>query len=235
MYILETNSFKYYLGERLLFKLPALKLHTKSRIGLIGLNGSGKTTLLELLAGIRPIPAAAKIICKTTMTILPQLKERLSKSGGETTQAYILQALKQQSGLLLADEPTNNLDMDHLLWLEKELRHYSGALILVSHDRDFLDALCNEIWALDDKQLQIYQGNYSNYQQQKIISEKLMIKLIVNILCKNSFRNSFFCQTAASAKAVKTTKISLSEARITGAKPYFAKNRKSYNKQVNPY
>ena len=42
MYILETNSFKYYLGERLLFKLPALKLHTKSRIGLIGLNGSGK-------------------------------------------------------------------------------------------------------------------------------------------------------------------------------------------------
>jgi len=55
MYILETNSFKYYLGERLLFKLPALKLHTKSRIGLIGLNGSGKTTLLELLAGIRPI------------------------------------------------------------------------------------------------------------------------------------------------------------------------------------
>ena len=86
MYILETNSFKYYLGERLLFKLPALKLHTKSRIGLIGLNGSGKTTLLELLAGIRPIPAAAKIICKTTMTILPQLKERLSKSGGETTQ-----------------------------------------------------------------------------------------------------------------------------------------------------
>ena len=59
MYVLETNSFKYYLGERLLFKLPALKLHTKSRIGLIGLNGSGKTTLLELLAGIRPIPAAA--------------------------------------------------------------------------------------------------------------------------------------------------------------------------------
>ena len=49
MYILETNSFKYYLGERLLFKLPALKLHTKSRIGLIGLNGSGKTTLLKLL------------------------------------------------------------------------------------------------------------------------------------------------------------------------------------------
>ena len=114
MYILETNSFKYYLGERLLFKLPALKLHTKSRIGLIGLNGSGKTTLLELLAGIRPIPAAAKIICKTTMTILPQLKERLSKSGGETTQAYILQALKQQSGLLLADEPTNNLSLIHI-------------------------------------------------------------------------------------------------------------------------
>lgn len=63
MYILETNSFKYYLGERLLFKLPALKLHTKSRLGL----AEQKKTLLELLAGIRSIPAAAKIICKITM------------------------------------------------------------------------------------------------------------------------------------------------------------------------
>ena len=125
MYILETNSFKYYLGERLLFKLPALKLHTKSRIGLIGLNGSGKTTLLELLAGIRPIPAAAKIICKTTMTILPQLKERLSKSGGETTQAYILQALKQQSDLLLADDATAS---SHSFLLGGAvLRHRAGA------------------------------------------------------------------------------------------------------------
>ena len=116
----------------------SLSVGEQEIVSIVGESGSGKTTLLELLAGIRPIPAAAKIICKTTMTILPQLKERLSKSGGETTQAYILQALKQQSGLLLADEPTNNLDMDHLLWLEKELRHYSGALILVSHDRDFL-------------------------------------------------------------------------------------------------
>ena len=112
------------------------------------------------------------------------IKRKTLQKRWRNDSTYILQALKQQSGLLLADEPTNNLDMDHLLWLEKELRHYSGALILVSHDRDFLDALCNEIWALDDKQLQIYQGNYSNYQQQKIISEKLMIKLIVNILCK---------------------------------------------------
>ena len=70
------------------------------------------------------------------MTILPQLKERLSKSGGETTQVHPAGA-QTTIRLLLADEPTNNLDMDHLLWLEKELRHYSGALILVSHDRDF--------------------------------------------------------------------------------------------------
>ncbi|MUU06310.1 MAG: ABC-F family ATP-binding cassette domain-containing protein [Phascolarctobacterium sp.] len=197
MYILETNSFKYYLGERLLFKLPALKLHTKSRIGLIGLNGSGKTTLLELLAGIRPI----KNHLQNNNDYTTAIKRKTLQSGGETTQAYILQALKQQSGLLLADEPTNNLDMDHLLWLEKELRHYSGALILVSHDRDFLDALCNEIWALDDKQLQIYQGNYSNYQQQKIISEKTHDQAYRKYIMQNSFRNSFFCQTAASAKS----------------------------------
>ncbi|MCD8360243.1 MAG: ATP-binding cassette domain-containing protein [Acidaminococcaceae bacterium] len=54
--------------------MPALKLISKSRIGLIGPNGSGKTTLLELLAGFRPIPVAAKLICRSKVTLLPQFK-----------------------------------------------------------------------------------------------------------------------------------------------------------------
>ena len=171
MYILETNSFKYYLGERLLFKPPALKLHTKSRIGLIGLNGSGKTTLLELLAGIRPIPAAAKIICKTTMTILPQLKERLSKSGGETTQAYILQALKQQSGLLLADEPTNHLDLDAVTALEELLCNYPGTLIFTTRDCRLLKTIAKNLLVFEGTKLNFFPGPYDDYSNKQIYTE----------------------------------------------------------------
>ncbi len=67
------------------------------------------------------------------------------------TQAYIVEALKKQTGLLLADEPTTNLDTAHIEWLEKQLSHWQGALIIVSHDRNFLDKLCNVIWEIDEK------------------------------------------------------------------------------------
>lgn len=227
MYILETDSFKYYLGERLLLEVPALKLISKSRIGLIGPNGSGKTTLLELLAGFRPIPVAAKLICRSKVTLLPQFKSQSSKSGGEATQTHISKALQQHSGLLLADEPTNNLDLEHLAWLEKELRHYSGALVLVSHDRDFLDTLCTEIWSLEDGKLKIYPGNYSNYQQQKIITEKTHDQAYHKYMTqKTHLEKAFAAKQQQARKATKMPKISPSEAKITGAKPYFAKKQK---------
>lgn len=77
----------------------------------------------------------------------------IKKSGGEVTQAYIVEALKKQTGLLLADEPTTNLDTAHIEWLEKQLSHWQGALIIVSHDRNFLDKLCNVIWEIDEKKV----------------------------------------------------------------------------------
>ena len=140
-------------------------------LSLLGENGSGKTTLLELLAGIRPIPAAAKIICKTTMTILPQLKERLSKSGGETTQAYILQALKQQSGLLLADEPTNHLDLDAVTALEELLCNYPGTLIFTTHDRRLLKAIAKNLLVFDGTKLNFFPGPYDDYSNKQIYTE----------------------------------------------------------------
>lgn len=227
MNILETTAFKYHLGERLLFEVPPLRITSASRIGLIGLNGSGKTTLLELLAAAKPLPADAIITCRTTLTLLPQLKSSLAKSGGETTQAYILQALKQRSGLLLADEPTNNLDLEHLAWLEKELRRYNGALVLVSHDREFLDALCTEIWSLENGKLVIYQGNYSSYVHQKAIAEKTHDQAYARYTAqKTHLEKAFAAKQRQAQKATKMPDISPSEARITGAKPYFAKKQK---------
>ena len=71
------------------------------------------------------------------------------------------------SDLLLLDEPTNHLDLDATLWLQEWLKQYRGTLLMISHDRDFIDAICNHIVQLDQQQLFSYRGNYSAFEVQR--------------------------------------------------------------------
>src|SRR5699024_8623493 len=106
----------------------------------------------------------------THSELLPQLKRvDMTKSGGELTQEYIQQTLNNQPVLLLADEPTTNLDISHVEWLERKLKGWQGAFIIVSHDRSFLDTLCTTIWEMKEGNLTAYKGNYSDYTKQKEI------------------------------------------------------------------
>lgn len=84
-------------------------------------------------------------------------------SGGERTRLAICKLLLEDPELLILDEPTNHLDFPTLMWLEDYLREYKGGLLVVSHDRFFLDRLCNIIWEIEHKTLDIYKGNYSQY------------------------------------------------------------------------
>lgn len=90
-----------------------------------------------------------------------------SFSGGWRMRLNLARALLIPSDLLLLDEPTNHLDLDALIWLELWLKRYAGTLLLISHDRDFLDAVVNEIAHLHGQQLHHYQGNYSQFERQK--------------------------------------------------------------------
>ncbi len=92
-------------------------------------------------------------------------------SGGEKTRAQLAALLLKEPDLLLLDEPTNHLDMDAVEWLEGYLRDWRGALVVVSHDRYFLDRVVGRIAALEGKKLQVYRGNYSSYLYQKKIQE----------------------------------------------------------------
>ena len=85
-------------------------------------------------------------------------------SGGERTRAALAQALLGAPNLLVLDEPTNNLDMKGLTWLERYLAHVTCAFVVVSHDRYFLDQTVNQVWELDHGSIQIYPGNYSKYR-----------------------------------------------------------------------
>jgi len=88
-------------------------------------------------------------------------------SGGWRMRLNLAQALICRSDLLLLDEPTNHLDLDAVIWLEKWLKSYAGTLILISHDRDFLDPTVGKILHIEQEKLVDYTGNYSDFERQR--------------------------------------------------------------------
>ncbi|MDH2926332.1 ABC transporter ATP-binding protein [Lonepinella koalarum] len=94
-----------------------------------------------------------------------------SFSGGWRMRLNLAQALLCPSDLLLLDEPTNHLDLDAVIWLERWLTQYQGTLLLISHDRDFLDPIVNKILHIEQRKLNEYTGDYSSFEQQR--AEKL--------------------------------------------------------------
>lgn len=96
-------------------------------------------------------------------------------SGGWQMRIALAKLLLREPSILLLDEPTNHLDLDTLRWLEDYLVEYNGAVILVSHDRAFLDNLCRRTFALSRGELQEYSGNYSFYEQEKEVRKGLLL------------------------------------------------------------
>ena len=97
-----------------------------------------------------------------------QLAEPVSTfSGGWRMRLNLAQALMCPSDLLLLDEPTNHLDLDAIIWLEEWLKRYPGTLIVVSHDRDFLDGVVGAVVHIDQRKLRRYSGNYSSFEGQR--------------------------------------------------------------------
>ncbi|MCI0713094.1 MAG: ABC-F family ATP-binding cassette domain-containing protein [Chloroflexi bacterium] len=88
-------------------------------------------------------------------------------SGGQTTRALLARLLLEKPELLILDEPTNHLDINAVEWLESYLKSFPGAVLMVSHDRYFMDNTVNVIWELNFGEIELYRGNYSHYVQQR--------------------------------------------------------------------
>ena len=88
-------------------------------------------------------------------------------SGGQKTRALLARLLLEAPDLLILDEPTNHLDVQALEWLEQTLTQWKGSLLVVSHDRYFLDSVVNTIWEMRSDQIEVYRGNYSAYARQR--------------------------------------------------------------------
>lgn len=195
MLLLSCDKISKTFGIRKIFEDVSIKIYSGDRIGLVGANGSGKTTLLKILAGLDS-PDDGQVKAYTRIAYVRQqddcvpevtdslphadVNRRISgalgvdpekfhsgMSGGEKSRARFILSFDTQAGLLIADEPTSNMDIEAAGIIEKEIQAYSGALLLVSHDRSLMDRLCTSIIEIADGKLRFFNGNYSQYISQR--------------------------------------------------------------------
>lgn len=182
MVLATVNKLKKYYLDRLILDIDKFEILENQKVGLVGGNGVGKTTFIKALIGEIDIDAGD--ICltdsysyisqsedigdfcedsevKSILNAPDKFEEHLS--GGEKVKLKLANALKEKKKLIIADEPTSNLDQQSIEILEDMLKKHKGAILLVSHDRRFLDALCDIIVEIEDGKLKVYKGNYTAY------------------------------------------------------------------------
>lgn len=224
MSLVSMNNVKKYYSDRLVLDIDKFEILENEKIGLVGANGAGKTTLLKALTGNVEIDegqiyltdsysyirqneygdiSATDSKIKSILNAPDQFEEYLS--GGEKIKLKIANALQEQKELIIADEPTSNLDQEGISVLEEMLKEYKGSIFLVSHDRKFLDSICNKIVEIENGKLKVYKGNYTTYLKlkaeererqefefQQYISEKKRLETakIKKISASNSIRRT---------------------------------------------
>ena len=139
----------------------------------------GRTVLEQVFLGLsRDVRDAAEYEAKTMLTklgIADYEQDVASLSGGQKKRVALAAALIRPMDLLLLDEPTNHIDERTIEWLEAELKRYPGALMMVTHDRYFLDRVCGLIVEIDGGGLYVHEGNFSFYLEQKAAREEMEV------------------------------------------------------------
>jgi len=235
MLVLDVNNVEKYFGVRKILEIKDLKVYKDDKIGIVGLNGSGKTTLLNLIYGdIKPEKGYIRTFGKVSYirqledeykdTVEEKFKSQFGlkdkyveyMSGGEKTRFKIAKAFSENSLLLLADEPTSNLDLEGIDMLIENLLQYDGALMIVSHDRDLLDKVCNRILEIEDGQIRLYEGNYSQYREQKELEKKTKEAEYEKYIKEKERLKKAIVETRNKAKSIRKTpkRMGNSEARL---------------------
>lgn len=182
------NLNKTYVGKQIL-KDVTFHIEDKEKAAIVGINGSGKTTLIRCILGEEePDDGIVAISREKKIGYLAQqhgdmetgVEDFDTLSGGQKTRKRLEEILLTQPDLLILDEPTNHLDIESIQWLEKVLKHYTGAVLLVSHDRYFLDHVVSKIIDLDNGRARMYKGNYTEYAEKKKLIRNAELKAYLN-------------------------------------------------------
>ncbi|MBC5637440.1 ABC-F type ribosomal protection protein [Ornithinibacillus sp. BX22] len=235
MLLLEAQDIIYEVNGKEFLNVQHLQIQHGDCIGVVGKNGSGKTSLVNILTG-RELDYQGTIQSEASLELLPQLKHtNTTKSGGEITQQYINKAIAKKPQILFADEPTTNLDKEHIEKLEHQLKRWTGAIVIVSHDRAFLDALCTTIWEVEHCKVTVYPGNYTAYREQKELKiQQQQEEYIQYITRKRQLESALELKKKKAARATKNPKKKNdSDANQMGSSPYYAKKQKKLEKTAN--
>jgi ATP-binding cassette subfamily F protein 3 len=152
-----------------------LENHPPNRDALLERLGSLEEKF-NILGGYRLEADAKAILSGLGFSEKDYLRPLSGFSGGWRMRVYLARLLLQNPDLLLLDEPTNHLDLESLEWLEQYLKTFEGSIVIVSHDRFFIDRLAEEICELDRGKLTYYAGNYHFYEKQREIYEEQLYK-----------------------------------------------------------
>ena len=187
--VIELKNIEKSYQNKDILQIEDLKVYENQKIGIVGRNGEGKSTLLKLISG-EIKPDTGEINTKIDFQYYRQIEseiqpdftkidaEYLSRlnvpahnvqhfSGGEQTRMRLAEYFSTYHFGLMMDEPTTHLDREGIQFLVDQLKYYYGTLIVVSHDRYFLDEVVDIIWEIHDGKITVYNGNYSDYQVQK--------------------------------------------------------------------
>ena len=165
---LPSSALDYVLDGDAELRLIQRELATTEHDGTAHAEWLGR---FEAVDGYSAEARAGKLLYGLGFSAADLARPVASFSGGWRMRLNLAQALMCRSDLLLLDEPTNHLDLDAVIWLENWLASYDGTLLLISHDRDFLDATVNHIAYLASSRIDLYSGNYADFEAQK--AEKL--------------------------------------------------------------
>lgn len=148
---------------------------------------------------------ASQLLDGLGFSFAEQQKSVSDFSGGWRVRLNLAKALMARSDVLLLDEPTNHLDLDAVLWLEQWLKKYSGTLLLISHDREFLDEVVDHIAHIYNHEFKMYAGNYSTFEKQRandlLVQQAQFIKQQKHIAHLESFINRFKAKASKAKQA----------------------------------
>ena len=168
---------------------------------------------------------------------IEDLDKKISEfSGGQVTKIALLKLLLMKPSLLILDEPTNHLDIDAIEWMEDYLKNYKKTMIVVSHDRMFLDNVCNIIYEVEHKIMTKYVGNYSDFLEQKQINYELKMAEYNNNLKEIERLTKLadrFRYKATKAKMVKSKDKMIDKLKSNTIKPLNFENQ-TFNKKIKP-
>ena len=171
MELIKIDYLQIDVAASKLLTVSNLSINSRQKIGLIGNNGAGKTTLMKILAQEKftdLFTIKGAVINNCNFAYVPQLLDAGDKSGGQREKLALSRAIAKlknmPNGLLFLDEPTSNLDITQQQWLIKLINKSKIACLIVSHDQNFLDSVCNSIWYIQDQEVHNFSGTYEEFR-----------------------------------------------------------------------